>query len=89
VSDEWLGDLLAALISLRVFAFNFYFVRSSPPPWWSAQGFLLEVRKLTNRAPHLEYFDISSGAIGCKWKRVHGKWVPCKTEEFPWHRELH
>jgi hypothetical protein len=84
-ADGWLVNLLAAMISLRVFTFRY------PPalPWAhllsSEEVHLLFVRTVTNRVPHLEYF-----AAGCvyHWKRVHGEWVPCNKVEFPLHRQL-
>ena len=85
MSDEWLGNLLAALISLRVYTFMFASDLYEAPP--AHQLFPL-VRTVTDRAPHLEYFSISCDGEDHYWKRVYGEWAPCNSEEFPMHREL-
>jgi hypothetical protein len=88
--DEWLGNLLAAMISLRVFTFRFVsdlswapLVLLGPEP-----AHLLFVRTVTDRAPHLKYFAVLWGVYDYHWKRVHGEWVPCHRAEFPLHRQL-
>jgi hypothetical protein len=90
VSDEWLGNLLAALISLRVFSFDFTPdpSRVQPVSRGSEQAHLLFARKVTDRAPHLEYFAVSWDGNDYRWKRVHGEWVPCNMAEFPLHSQL-
>ena len=89
-ADEWLGNLLAAIISLRVFTFRFVSALSWAPLdlLGSEQAHLLFVRTVTVGAPHLEYFAILWGAYVYHWKRVHGEWVPCHKVEFPLHRQL-
>jgi hypothetical protein len=90
VSDEWLENLLAALISLRAFTFNVYLALYQAPPvlWGSEQDHLLFVRKVADRAPHLEYFAVSCDGNVYRWKRVKGEWVPCNRAEFPLHSQL-
>ena len=86
MSVEWLGDLLAALTSLRVF--SVYPSPASRVLWASEQASLPFVRKITDRAPHLEYFAFRWGTDLYGLKQVHGEWVPCNSAEFPSHRQL-
>jgi hypothetical protein len=85
MADEWLGNLLAALISLRVFTFMFTLDVHEAPP---AHLLFPFVRTVTDRAPHLEYFSVSWGEDNYHWKRVHGEWVTCNEAEFPKYRKL-
>jgi hypothetical protein len=84
VCDEWLGNLLAALISLRVFTLH----TSSLVLWDAELAYLPFVRKVTDRAPHLEYFAVNWSANLYGLKQVHGEWVPCNSAEVPSHRQL-
>jgi hypothetical protein len=86
VSDEWLGNLLAALISLRVF--TLHSSQASRVLWNSEQAYLPFVRKVTDRAPNLEYFAVKWSASIHSLKQVHGEWVPCNSAELPSHRQL-
>ena len=90
MSDEWLGNLLAALISLRVLTFSFVLSLHQVPPvlWGYEQAHLLFVRKVTDQAPHLEYFAVSWDVNDYYWKRVKGEWVPCNRADFPSHSQL-
>jgi hypothetical protein len=84
VSDEWLGNLLAALISLRVYTLLFSDLYEALP----AHLLFPLVRTVTDRAPHLEYFSVSCDGGDHYWKQVCGEWAPCNKAEFPLHREL-
>ena len=75
------------MISLRVFTV------SNPPGTplvlrVSEQAHLLFVRKVTDQAPHLEYFAVLWDVNVYHWKRVHGEWAPCNRAEFPSHGQL-
>jgi hypothetical protein len=74
--DEYIGSLLAALVSLRILAFKVY---GQP----SIESVLAFIAKASDRAPHLEYLamlDINNRF----WKRIGGEWVICDETEFPW-----
>jgi hypothetical protein len=86
VSEEWLGNLLAALISLRIFTLDFILDPNRAPG--SKEAYLRFVENVTDRAPHLEYFAVLWDRIDYFWKRFHGEWVPCDSAEFPLHGQL-
>jgi hypothetical protein len=88
--DEWLGNLLAAMTSLRVFTFRLVSDLSWAPLvlLGPEHVHLLFVRTVTDRAPHLEYFAVLWGVYNHHWRRVHGEWIPCNRAEFPLHRQL-
>ena len=86
MSEEWLGSLLAALISLRVFTLEDFHL--PPDMFGSQETYRRFVENVTDRALHLEYFAISSYGDDYFWKRVHGEWVPCDRAEFPLHSQL-
>jgi hypothetical protein len=73
---EYIGSLLAVLVSLRLFAFKAD-VLSCP-----TEDVLAFITKATARAPHLEYFAILY-TDDHYWKRIGGEWVICDETEFP------
>ena len=89
MSEEWLGNLLAALISLRVFTLDSAFdIHQAPTMFGSEEAYLRFVENVTDRTPHLEYFAASCDEIDYFCKRVHGKWVPCDSAEFLSYSQL-
>jgi hypothetical protein len=89
VSEEWLGNLLAALISLRVFKLNFSLdLHLAPDMFGSKEAHHRFVQNVTHRTPHLEYFAVSWDSDDYLWKRVHGEWVPCDIAELPLNTQL-
>jgi hypothetical protein len=77
-----IGDLLATLVSLRVFTIRGF--RKSVDHMHT-EKYLPHITETSNRAPHLEYFAIFEGKYHYA-KRVRGKWVVCDEEEFPSHK---
>jgi hypothetical protein len=60
VSEEWLGNLLTALISLRVFTLDLTLdLHQAPVMFGSKEAYRRFVENVTNRTPHLEYFAVS------------------------------
>jgi hypothetical protein len=78
--DEYFINLLAALVHLRFFTIqlddNNCPIEDAPVK--DAHPFIL---KVSDRAPHLEYFSIP--LLDDYYKRVGGKLVVCDEEEFP------
>jgi hypothetical protein len=72
--DEYFVNLLAALVHLRIFIIQL----NDDCPVKDAHPFIL---KVSDRAPHLEYFSIPP--LNDYYKRVGGKLVVCDEEEFP------
>jgi hypothetical protein len=72
---EWIENLLANMVSLRVFGTDFHPDRSYP-------GYLPFIMKVSNRSPSLEYMAIFDGDFHYS-KRVCGAWVLCDDSEFP------
>jgi hypothetical protein len=72
--DEYIVNLLAALVHLRIFAFEF----TIHSPIEDVDQFTMEV---SDRAPHLEYFSIP--ALDHYYKRVGGELVVCDQTECP------
>ena len=73
--DEYIVDLLAVLVSLRLLAFE---VDDQFPP----EDDLAFITKASDRAPHLEYFAMWHKKDRF-WKRIGGQWVICDETEFP------
>ena len=73
--DEYIVNLIAGLVHLRVFCFEI----SGERPFKDVHQFIM---KISDRVPHLEYFSMPS--IGHHYKRVGGKLVIC--DEFEHHR---
>jgi hypothetical protein len=65
--------MLAALVSLRVFRID-----SNEPNRNTAEMHLPYVMKVSDRAPHIEYFSVRT-SLWHYWKRVHGEWVICES----------
>jgi hypothetical protein len=77
--DEYLLNLLAALVHLRIFTIQF--IDDFPvgdAPVKDADPFIL---KVSDRVPHLEYFSIPF--FDNYYKRVGGRLVVCDEDEFP------
>jgi hypothetical protein len=70
--DEYIVDLLAALVHLRIFEFD------ESCPIVDACQFIMEV---SDRVPHLEYISIPSHHH--HHKRVGGELVFCDSTERP------
>jgi hypothetical protein len=73
-------DLLATLVSLRVFSLCGFGHRSQ---YIHTENYLPYITEVTDRAPHLEFFSIFEGGFHHYVKRVCGKWVICDEAEFP------
>ena len=73
--DEYIGSLLSALVSLRLFAFRVY--GTSP-----IGDFLAFITNAPDQAPHLEYLAMLQ-TNSRYWKRIGGEWVICDETEFP------
>jgi hypothetical protein len=71
--DEYIVNLLAALVHLRIFVFIF----DGDCP--IKDGHLL-IMKVSDRVPHLEYFAMP--LLKHYYKRVGGEWVICDRTEF-------
>jgi hypothetical protein len=80
VVEGYIVDLLAALVHLRIFIIQLDEddCRVEDAPVKDAHPFIL---KISDRAPHLEYFSISP--LNDYYKRVGGRLVVCDEEEFP------
>jgi hypothetical protein len=75
--DHWIEDILVALVSLRIFILHFISLGLHP-----AETYIRYITKLSDRAPHLEYFTADGGfgrKIHCK--RVNRKWVECDVTQ--------
>ena len=71
---KYIGNLLAALVSLRVFTLTFDDdERDDDLPF---------VTQVSDRAIHLEYFTMEHIDIDHHWKRVRGEWVICDEAEY-------
>jgi hypothetical protein len=68
--DEYILNLLAALVHLRIFTFE-HCVKD-------VHSF---VKKVSDRVPHLEY--LSTRNLNYCYKRVGGELVDCDRKEFP------
>jgi hypothetical protein len=72
---EYIGSLLAVLVSLRIFVFE----TDIRCPIGDA---VASLKKASDRAPHLEYFATWRSTYHY-WKRIGGEWVICGKTEFP------
>ena len=70
--DEYIGNLLAVLVSLRLIALK----DDDPYPTGDVPALITNA---TARAPHLEYFAMYDRY----WKRIDGEWVICDETGFP------
>ena len=73
--DEYLVDLLAAMVHLRIFEFTF---DDEECPTKDFHQFIMD---LSDRVPHLEY--VSTPDLYHYYKRVGGKLVTCDQTELP------
>jgi len=71
--DEYIVNLLAAFVHLRIFTFENYFGRIT-----DVDSF---VEKVSDRVPHLDY--LSMCYLNYCYKRVGGELVNCHPKEFP------
>jgi hypothetical protein len=81
VVEGYIVDLLAALVHLRIFIIQLDDDDDCPvedAPVKDAHPFIL---KVSDRAPHLEYFSILP--LNDFYKRVGGKLVVCDAKDFP------
>jgi len=76
--NEWIENLLATLVTLRVFGAHFQGGR----PDDFIKGHLPFITRVSNRAPKLEYFTIYDGKSHY-WKQVRGEWVLSDDARFP------
>ena len=71
---EYIGNLLAALVTLRVFTLTFGDrERDDDLPF---------VTQVSDRAIHLEYFTLEHVGMDRNYKRVRGEWVFCDEVEY-------
>jgi hypothetical protein len=75
-------DLLATLVSLRVFTIRGF---DHENPHTHSEKYLPYITEVSDRAPHLEYCAIYDGRYHYA-KQVRGKWVVCDEAEFPSHK---
>ena len=75
---EWIENLLATLVTLRVFGAHFNYRGRYDP----VGGYLPFITQVSSRAPKLEYFAIFDGKI-YYGKLVRGEWVLCDEAGFP------
>ena len=82
--SEWIENLLATLVALRVFGVDFNYGRRHDPMWdyVPTGGYLPFIKQVSNRAPNLEYFAIFDGESHYG-KLVRGEWVLCDEAGFP------
>ena len=82
--SEWIENLLATLVTLRVFGADFQYGNpyGSMGGYDHTAGYLPFITRVSNRAPKLEYFTIFDGESHY-WKQVRGEWVLSDDERFP------
>ena len=81
--SEWIENLLATLVTLRVFGTEFnYGGPCGPTGYDRTKGYLPFIKQVSNRAPKLEYFAIFDGESHY-WKQVRGQWVLSDEARFP------
>jgi hypothetical protein len=71
----YIGNLLAVLVSLRLFA-----LKTSGR--YFTEDVLAFITNASKRIPHLEYIATLQ-TTNRYWKRVGGEWVICDQTEFP------
>jgi diadenosine tetraphosphatase ApaH/serine/threonine PP2A family protein phosphatase len=76
--SEWIENLLATLVTLRVFGAYF----NDGGPYYHTGRYLPFITQVSNRAPKLEHFTIFNGESHY-WKQVRGEWVLSDDERFP------
>ena len=74
--DEYIVNLLAALVHLRIFSIHF----SRHCTIKDIHPFIM---KVSDRVPHIEYFSMSHLDHYFYYKRVGGKLVICDQTECP------
>jgi hypothetical protein len=74
--DEYIVDLLTALVHLRIFEFVFEFDETCPIV--DVHQF---IRAVSDQVPHLEYISIPS--LHQRHKRIGGELVICNSTECP------
>jgi hypothetical protein len=76
--DEYIGSLLADLVSLQVFEIDSegFYGYSTP-----IDDSLAFIAKVSYKAPHLKYFASLNFTEYCK--RVGGEWFFCDSTELP------
>ena len=80
--SEPIEDLLATLVSLRVFTIRVIVYSSQHR---QTEKYLPYITETSDRAPHLEYFAIFEREDHYT-RRVCGKWDICDEAEFPSHK---
>ena len=82
--SEWIENLLATLVTLRVFGtdFNYGGPYDSMGGYDHTGGYLPFITQVSHRAPKLEYFTISDGKSHYK-KLARGDWVLSDEARFP------
>jgi hypothetical protein len=73
----WVENLLAALVSLRVFTLGFNFGGGRPPI-----AYLPYITKISDRALQLEYVAVLYHGTSYYMKRVGGEWNFCDKASF-------
>jgi hypothetical protein len=76
--NEYVGSLLAALVSLQVFKIDCEGLCDYDTPFDDSLAF---IAKVSDKAPHLKYFASLYYPECCK--RVGREWVFCDWTEFP------
>jgi hypothetical protein len=80
--DEYIGGLLAVLVSLRLLEFE-------ADDQFPTEDDLAFITKASDRAPHLEYFSMWHTKDRYEFGRlmvraqIGGQWVICDETEFP------
>ena len=82
--SEWIENLLATLVTLRVFGTEFNYGGPYDPigGYDRAGGYLPFIKQVSNRAPKLEYFAIFDNKSH-HGKLVRGEWVIGNEARFP------
>jgi hypothetical protein len=78
--DHWIEDILTALVSLRIFILHFLGFGFHTA---AAETNIRYITRLSDHAPHLEYFTVNVCGRKVHCKRVNRKWVECDEAAFP------